>query len=232
MRGQPAAGDPGPAAVVPQPFASRGYIPVPVAPAKGELCVVRHGETEWSRSGRHTGVTDIPLTSYGEKQAIALRSLLAFVKPVLLLTSPRQRAVRTAELAGLADIAPVEVDADLSEWDYGDYEGITTPEIRETDPGWTVWSGRTPGGETPEQVRERADRVLDRCRDALDEGPVVAIGHGHMSRVLAARWLGLPVTSGRLFTLGPASPCLLGHEHGTPAIHRWNVPNPAERDPG
>jgi broad specificity phosphatase PhoE len=233
MTGEPAAGsEPLPAAAVPQPFASRGYIPVPVAPAKGELCLIRHGETEWSRTGRHTGTTDIPLTAYGEKQAIALRSLLAFVKPVLLLTSPRQRAVRTAELAGLDKVAPVEVDADLAEWDYGDYEGVTTPEIRRTDPDWTVWSGRTPNGETPEDVRVRADRVLDRCRDALAAGPVIAIGHGHMSRVLAARWLELPVTSGRLFTLGPASPCLLGHEHGTPAIHRWNVPNPAERDPG
>ncbi|HZB51243.1 MAG TPA: histidine phosphatase family protein, partial [Mycobacteriales bacterium] len=114
---------------------------------------------------------------------------------------------------------------------YGDYEGITTPEIRRTDPGWTVWSGRTPGGETAEQVGARADRVLERIRSALADGPVIAIGHGHMSRVLAARWLGLPVHGGGMFALGPASPCLLGEEHGTPAVHRWNMPNPAERDP-
>jgi probable phosphoglycerate mutase len=197
-----------------------------VAPAKGELCLVRHGETEWSRTGKHTGSTDVPLTPLGERQARALRDLLAFARPVLLLTSPRERAVRTAELAGLAEVASVEVDDDLAEWDYGDYEGITTPEIRKTVPGWTVWSHPTPGGETAEQVRVRADRVLERVRDALGEGPVIAIGHGHMSRVLAARWLGLPVQSGRHFVLGPAAPCLLGYEHGTPAIHRWNVPNP------
>jgi probable phosphoglycerate mutase len=204
---------------------------VPVEIGTGELCLVRHGETEWSRSGRHTGRTDVPLTPFGEQQAAALRSLLAYSPPALLLTSPRRRAVRTAELAGLADAVPIETDPDLAEWDYGDYEGVSTPRIRETDPDWTIWSGRTPNGETPEQVGARADRVLARIRDALEEGPVIAIGHGHMSRVLAARWLGLPVTGGRLFVLGPASPCLLGDEHGTPAVHRWNVPNPAERDP-
>ena len=201
--------------------------PVPVTPAAGELCLVRHGETEWSRSGRHTGTTDVPLTEFGERQARALRGLLAFARPVLLLTSPRQRAVRSAALAGLAEVAPVQVDEDLAEWNYGEYEGITTPQIRETSPGWTVWSAKTPGGETAEEVRVRADRVLDRIRDALRDGPVIAIGHGHMSRVLAARWLGLPVESGRLFVLGPAAPCLLGYEHGTPAVLRWNVPNPA-----
>jgi len=197
-----------------------------------ELTLVRHGETEWSRSGRHTSRTDVPLTPLGEKQARALGELLADVRPVLVLTSPRQRAVRTAELAGLADVAPVEVDPDLAEWAYGEYEGITTPEIRRDRPGWTIWTGDPPGGETAEDVRIRADRVLARIREALERGPVLVIGHGHFSRVLAARWLGLQVTSGGMFVLGPASPCLLGTEHGNPAVHRWNVPNPAERDPG
>ena len=209
-----------------------GTDPVPAAPAPGQLCLVRHGETEWSRSGRHTSVSDIPLTPAGERQARALGKLLADVCPALVLTSPRQRARRTAELAGLAGVCPVQTEPDLAEWAYGEYEGITTPEIRRTRPDWTIWTGDPPGGETAEQVRQRADRVLDRIRSALAGGPVVAIGHGHFSRVLAARWLGLPVTGGALFVLGPASPCLLGSEHGNPAVHRWNVPNPAERDPG
>jgi probable phosphoglycerate mutase len=209
-----------------------GTDPVPAAPAPGELCLVRHGETEWSRSGRHTSVSDIPLTAMGERQARALGALLADVCPALVLTSPRERARRTAELAGLADVCPVETEPDLAEWAYGEYEGVTTPDIRKSRPDWTIWTGDPPGGETAEQVGERADRVLDRIRAALADGPVVAIGHGHFSRVLAARWLELPVSSGRLFVLGPASPCLLGHEHSRPAVHRWNVPNPAERDPG
>lgn len=209
-----------------------GTDPVPAAPAPGELCVVRHGETEWSRNGRHTGVTDIPLTPMGERQARALRPLLAGVCPATVFTSPRTRAVRTAELAGLADVCSVEVLDDLAEWAYGEYEGVTTPDIRRTDPGWTVWTGHTPGGETPDEVGARADRVLERVRAALADGPVVTVGHGHFSRVLAARWLGLPASSGAMFVLGPASPCLLGSEHGRPAVHRWNVPNPAERDPG
>jgi broad specificity phosphatase PhoE len=209
-----------------------GTDPVPAAPAPGELCLVRHGETEWSRSGRHTSVTDVPLTPMGERQARALAPLLAGVCPATVFTSPRSRARRTAELAGLAESCTVEVLDDLAEWAYGEYEGVTTPTIRETDPGWTIWTGRTPGGESVEQVGARADRVLARVREALAEGPVVAVGHGHFSRVLAARWLGLPVESGAMFVLGPASPCLLGSEHGRPAVHRWNVPNPAERDPG
>ncbi len=209
-----------------------GTDPVPAAPAPGELCLIRHGETEWSRSGRHTSVSDIALTAQGERQARALGELVAQVCPALVLTSPRQRARRTAELAGLAELCEVETEPDLAEWAYGEYEGVTTPVIRQSRPDWTIWTGDPPGGETAEEVRVRADRVLDRIRAALASGPVVAIGHGHFSRVLAARWLGRPVSDGGMFVLGPASPCLLGHEHGRPAIHRWNVPNPAERDPG
>src|SRR6185369_5769646 len=141
-------------------------------------------------SGRHTSITDVPLTPMGEKQARALAPLLAGVCPATVFTSPRSRAIRTAELAGLADVCPIVVTDDLAEWAYGDYEGVTTTEIRET----------------------------------LQRGPVVTVGHGHFSRVLAARWLDLPVRNGALFVLGPASPCLLGQEHGGPAVHRWNVP--------
>jgi len=209
-----------------------GTDPVPAAPAPGEFCLVRHGETEWSRSGRHTSVTDVPLTPTGEKQARALSPLLAGVCPATVFTSPRARARRTADLAGLGDLCKVEVLDELAEWVYGEYEGVTTPQIRASRPDWTIWTGDPPGGETAEQVGARADRVLERVRDALADGPVVAVGHGHFSRVLVARWLGLPVSGGGMFVLGPASPCLLGSEHGRPAVHRWNVPNPAERDPG
>jgi broad specificity phosphatase PhoE len=206
-----------------------GTDPVPAAPAPGQLCLIRHGETEWSRSGRHTSVTDVPLTPMGEKQARALAPLLAGLCPATVVTSPRSRAVRTAELAGLSDLCTVEVTDDLAEWAYGEYEGVTTAEIRRTRPDWTIWTGDPPGGETAAEVGARADRMLARIRDALATGPVVAVGHGHFSRVLAARWLGLPVTGGAMFVLGPASPCILGSEHGQPAVHRWNVPNPAER---
>jgi probable phosphoglycerate mutase len=209
-----------------------GTDPVPAAPAPGQLCVVRHGETEWSRSGKHTSVTDVPLTPVGEKQATALTPLLAGVCPAVVFTSPRSRAIRTAELAGLTDLCTVEVTEDLAEWAYGEYEGVTTKEIRETRPGWTIWTGDPPGGETAAEVGARADRMLGRIRDALEIGPVISVGHGHFSRVLTARWLGLPVVGGALFVLGPASPSLLGSEHGQPAVHRWNVPNPAERNPG
>jgi probable phosphoglycerate mutase len=208
-----------------------GTDPVPAAPSPGELCVVRHGETEWSRSGRHTSVTDVPLTATGEKQARALAPLLAGICPAVVFTSPRGRAVRTAELAGLGDLCRVETTEDLAEWAYGEYEGVTTAEIRRTRPGWTIWTGDPPGGETAAEVGARADRMLARIRAALAEGPVITVGHGHFSRVLAARWLRLPVTGGALFVLGPASPCVLGSEHGQPAVQRWNVPNPAERDP-
>ena len=169
----------------------------------------------------------------GERQARALGKLLADVCPALVLTSPRQRARRTAELAGLAELCPVRDRARPRRVGVRGVRGHHhAGDPAQSRPDWTIWTGDPPGGETAEQVRVRADRVLDRIRAALATGPVVAIGHGHFSRVLAARWLGLPVSSGGMFVLGPASPCLLGHEHGRPAIHRWNVPNPAERDPG
>jgi probable phosphoglycerate mutase len=182
-----------------------------------ELWVVRHGETEWSRDGRHTSTTDLPLTSDGEEAAILLGPRLYDVEFDLVLTSPRQRARRTAELAGFAD---AEVDDDLVEWAYGDYEGITTEEIRETVPGWTVWTHPSPGGETAAGVAARLDRVVDRLRDG--EGPALVFGHGHALRALAARWLGLEVGAGRLFRLDTATVSVLGYEREHPALLTWN----------
>jgi broad specificity phosphatase PhoE len=194
----------------------------------GQLWLIRHGETEWSKARRHTGRTDVPLTETGERQARALRELLGGLRPVLVLCSPRQRARRTAELAGLGPIVPCD---DLAEWDYGSYEGLTTAQIKLDRPGWTVWSGEVPGGETAEQIGARADRVLARLRPALADGDVVAVAHGHLGRVLTARWLGLEPTGGRHFALEPASPCVLDTEHGIPVVYRWNLPNPAAVEP-
>jgi probable phosphoglycerate mutase len=187
------------------------------------IFIVRHGETEWSASGRHTGSTDVPLTDAGCRQARWLGEALAAElngrSPVLVLSSPRSRARDTARLAGLDPT----VDDDLVEWDYGAYDGRTTPEIRTEVPGWTVWTHGSPGGENAAQVEARADRVLARAGAA--GGPddvVVLVGHGHFSRVLGARWIGQPATFGQRLLLGTASLSVLGHEHGTPAIARWN----------
>lgn len=188
------------------------------------VLLVRHGETDWSKSGQHTSHTDLPLTENGEAVALALRPVLAAVlgsaPPALALSSPLRRARRTAELADVA----VELDDDLREIDYGQYEGITTPQIRERDPGWSVWTGAMPDGETAEQAGRRVDRVLDRARKALPEGHVVLFAHGHILRVLAARWLRLPASEGRLFALDTATIGVLGTEHDVPVIRRWNAP--------
>lgn len=192
-----------------------------------QLWLIRHGETEWSRDGKHTGRTDVALTPKGEDEARALRPLLAGVGPALVLSSPRSRAVRTAELAGLR---VDEIDEDLAEWDYGDYEGRTSAEIRETVPDWTIFTHPVPGGETAAQVGKRADRVLDRAAAALSDGPVALIGHGHISRVLGARWIGLAVRAGANLLLHEAAPCLLGAEKGVPVIVHWNQPNPVARE--
>jgi broad specificity phosphatase PhoE len=181
-----------------------------------ELWLVRHGETEWSRSGKHTSTTDLPLTERGEEVARSLTDRLAEVPFDLVLSSPRQRALRTAELTGFPDVT---TDEDLVEWGYGDYEGVTTEEIRESVPGWTVWSHPTPGGETPEQVTARLDRVLERVRE---HDRVLAFGHGHALRALVARWIGRPVTEGRLFVLDTATVSVLGYERETPVVVRWN----------
>ena len=189
----------------------------------GELVVVRHGQTEWSRSGQHTGVTDLPLLPEGEQQARALRTALAAWSFVEVWVSPRQRARRTAELAGLA---PTRVDDGLVEVDYGGYEGRTTPEIS-ADLGreWSVWRdgtipGKTPG-ETLVAVGHRVDRVLARVRDRLADGDVALVAHGHVLRVLTARWLGLPPEAGALFALAAGSFGVLGHEHARPVLSAW-----------
>jgi broad specificity phosphatase PhoE len=204
--------------------ASSASPPGPELPADAQLWLIRHGETEWSKSGQHTGRTDIPLTEHGVEQAEALRPLLADLKPALVLCSPRQRSQRTADLAGIRVDA---VDHDLAEWDYGEYEGLTSAQIRRDNPNWTIWTGDPPGGETSIQVGVRADRVLARVRPALADGPVLLFGHGHINRVLGARWIDQPVSGGGSFALGTAAPCLLGVEHSRAVIVRWNVSNPA-----
>jgi broad specificity phosphatase PhoE len=185
--------------------------------AEHELWVIRHGETEWSRDGRHTSVTDLPLTERGIAVARELAPRLAGVGFDLVLTSPRMRARVTAELAGFPG---AEVDEDLAEWAYGDFEGITTPEIRERVPGWTVWTHPCPGGETAQQVSDRLDRVIKRARAA--EGRTLVFAHGHSLRALTARWLDLPVTDGRLFKLDTSTLSVLGFERETAVILRWN----------
>jgi broad specificity phosphatase PhoE len=182
-----------------------------------EVWLVRHGETEWSRDHKHTSTTDLPLTPVGEEAARALPAKLSRVEFDLVLTSPRQRARRTAELAGFPD---AEVDEDLVEWDYGEYEGITTLQIRETVPGWSVWTHPTPGGETGEEVAARLDRVVKRVRQL--DGRVLVFGHGHALRVLAARWIGQPPEEGRFFRLDTSTVSVLGFERDTPVLLRWN----------
>jgi broad specificity phosphatase PhoE len=183
-----------------------------------ELWLVRHGETEWSASGRHTGTTDIELSEAGRRHAVALRERLAGVEFARVLTSPLKRARVTCELAGLGDRA--EVVSDLAEWDYGEDEGLTTAEIREHRPGWTVWRDGPRGGETADQVGKRADRVIDMV--AGSDGPVVAFGHGHLCRVVGARWIGLPPAEGIRLKLSTAAVCVLGHDRETRAVVRWN----------
>jgi broad specificity phosphatase PhoE len=184
---------------------------------ESELWLVRHGETEWSRDGRHTSTTDLDLTGKGVEVAKALREKLSGTHFDLVLTSPRHRARRTAELAGFSDY---EVDEDLVEWDYGEYEGVTTAEIREKVPGWTVWTHPTPGGETADEVGERLDRVVTRARE--NGGRVLAFGHGHAMRALAARWIEQPVAEGRFFKLDTATISTLGYERDFPVVLRWN----------
>ncbi|TMM31719.1 MAG: histidine phosphatase family protein [Actinobacteria bacterium] len=186
-----------------------------------ELVLIRHGQTEWSANGRHTSTTDLPLTSDGEQQARRLGAALAGRRFAAVLCSPRKRALRTAELAGLTITA---VDGDLVEWDYGEYEGLTTPEICRTRPDWNLWRHGCPGGESPKQVCARLDRVLTRSRDPLDRGDVALVGHGHALRVAGARWIGLPPAGGGLLTLDTATLCTLGYEHARQVVRRWNMP--------
>ena len=184
----------------------------------GDVWLVRHGQTEWSVAGRHTSTTELPLTADGESTALALAPRLAGMSFELVLTSPRVRARRTAELAGFPG---AEVDPDLAEWAYGEYEGITTDEIRRSVPGWRIWTHSCPGGETAAEVTARADRVLARCRDV--SGDVLLFGHAHCLRGLAARWLGLSVSDGRLLRLDTGTVSALGHEREDPVVLRWNA---------
>ena len=186
-----------------------------------ELWLFRHGETEWSRSGAHTGRTDLPLTPAGLENAAALGRCLNGRPFRLVLTSPLARAHETCRLAGYGDAALVEPN--LSEWDYGDYEGRTTPDIRREIPGWSLWTDGVPNGETVEQVGARAEAVIARALAVGGDGDVALFAHGHILRILAARWLGLEPAAGRLFALGTASSSTLGYERETRVISRWNL---------
>ena len=185
-----------------------------------ELFLIRHGETEWSLSGQHTSRTDLALTEEGRVGAKALGEVLKSMLPAtnfaLVLSSPMQRAIETCQLAGYQ----AEIEDNLREWDYGSYEGLTSDDIQKTAPGWTIWTGPVPGGETPAQIGARADRVIQRCLSL--SGNAALFSHGHMLRVLAARWLELPPDAGRLFGLDTASVCVLGWEHETRVIRLWN----------
>jgi probable phosphoglycerate mutase len=183
--------------------------------------LVRHGQTEWSANGRHTSRTDLDLTEIGVRQAEAVRPALAGRRFVAVLASPRRRALRTAELAGLAVST---VDDELVEWDYGDYEGLTTRQIREARPGWDLWTDGCPNGESPQQAGARLDRVLDRVRPLLVDGDVALVSHGHALRVVGARWIGEPVAFGMRLSLDTATLCELGFEHDQEAVKHWNAP--------
>jgi broad specificity phosphatase PhoE len=184
-----------------------------------EIVLVRHGQTEWSAAGRHTSFTDLGLTPEGEEQSVRAGQALAGRAFAAVLSSPLTRALRTADVAGLAVTA---TDDDLREWNYGAYEGRTTAEIRQERPGWTVWTGDCPGGESAAQVGQRADRVLERAGLMLEGGDVLLIAHAHILRVLAARWLGLPPEAGALFRLETATVSGLGFERETRVLLRWN----------
>jgi broad specificity phosphatase PhoE len=184
-----------------------------------EIVVVRHGETEWSLTGRHTGNTDVPLIESGRERARVLASELAGRSFSLVLCSPLRRVRETCELAGFGDVAVL--CEELREWDYGDYEGLTTPQIRERDPHWNLWRDGCPGGEKPAQVGARADRALERLRGA--GGDALAFAHGHILRVVTARWIGLEAAGGARFALGAGSIGVLGYERETEVVTRWNA---------
>ena len=184
-----------------------------------QIYLVRHGDTEWSRSGQHTGRTDIPLTDSGRRQAVELGERLRRHEFELVLTSPMSRAAETARIAGFGDAARVD---DLHEWDYGEFEGRTTDEIRESIPGWSIWQGPWPGGETAEQVGARVDRVIARCLDPAIRGDSLLFAHGHVLRVLTARWLGQSPSMGGRYALGTATIGILGWERSNRVIETWN----------
>jgi len=190
-------------------------------PAKAQkIYLLRHGETEWSRAGRHTGTTDLPLTENGRAAARALRPALAAESFDLVLTSPLRRARETCELAGLGPRA--EIDADLAEWNYGEYEGRTSAEIQAQRPGWVIFRDGCPGGESPDQVGARADRVIARVRAV--QGNVALFAHGHILRVFVSRWIGLAPRAGENFLLDTSTLSVLGYYGDAPAVQTWNAP--------
>jgi broad specificity phosphatase PhoE len=191
-----------------------------VAREDRRIYLLRHGETEWSRLGKHTGVTDISLTKNGRAAAQRLHSVLANETFGLVLTSPMRRARDTCELAGLGDAAII--DPDLLEWNYGDYEGLTTSEIRSKRPDWSLFRDGCPGGESPEQVASRAERIISKMQET--ERHVALFAHGHIFRVLAARWINLPASHGERFLLDTATLSVLGYYYQTPAVKIWNAP--------
>ena len=191
---------------------------VPNEIVPNEIVLVRHGETEWSSSGQHTSFSDISLTEHGREQAHTLAARLANYQFALVLTSPRVRAINTCELAGLLGTA--EITDDLAEWNYGDYEGRTTASIREERPGWTIFTGGVPGGETADDVGARADRLIERASTV--DGAVAMFSHAHFLRVLAVRWVGLPVADGALLALDTATLSVLGYEREQRVVRVWN----------
>jgi probable phosphoglycerate mutase len=188
--------------------------------AAAEVFLIRHGETQWSLSGQHTGVTDIPLTENGRRAAKELEPLLSGKSFSLVLASPLQRARQTCELAGLGD--RVKVDPDLTEWNYGEYEGLTPEQIHRRAPGWMIFAEGCPGGESPDEVGARVDRLIGKVRAVA--GRVALFGHGHVFRVFAARWIGLPATDGGHFLLDTSTLNVLGYYRGIPAVKIWNAP--------
>lgn len=193
-------------------------VPRPPAQPHPELWLVRHGETEWARSGRHTGLTDIPLTARGREQAVVLAPRLVGHAFARVISSPLSRAFDTAQLAGFGD--RVETDSDLVEWDYGDDEGRTSAAIRSSRPGWTIWTRGPKGGETIDAVATRVDRVIATARQI--KGTTLVFAHGHLLRILASRWIGLPPNDGSRFALDTATISILGWDRDTPVIRRWN----------
>ena len=185
-----------------------------------EIVLARHGETEWSRDGRHTGRTDVPLTEAGRQEALQLCEALGEWTFARVFSSPLQRAIETCRLAALGDQA--ETTEDLLEWDYGEYEGITTAQIRESRPDWNLWRDGCPGGETAGDVGRRVDRVIAELAEV--DGDVAVFAHGHVLRVMAARWVGLGPESGALYALGTGTLSVLGYERETRVIRRWNAP--------
>src|SRR5262245_13509387 len=186
----------------------------------GEIFLIRHGETQWSLSGQHTGVTDLPLTERGRRAARRLAPVLAKTRFALVLSSPLQRARETCELAGLGDRA--QIDRDLMEWNYGDYEGLTSDEIERRAPGWLIFEDGCPGGESPHQVAARVDRVIENVRRV--PGCVALFAHGHVFRVLASRWIGMPPLHGSHYVLDTATVSILGYYRRIPALRCWNAP--------